>query len=41
MLSQGSGVGDVAAVAGLSRQTVYRIRDDAAGAEMALAEWGL
>jgi DNA invertase Pin-like site-specific DNA recombinase len=41
MLAQGSGVGNVAAVAGLSRQTVYRIRDDAAGAEMALAEWGL
>lgn len=41
LLAQGSGVGNVATVTGLSRQTVYRIRDDAAGAEIALAEWGI
>ncbi|OAI30449.1 recombinase, partial [Methylosinus sp. R-45379] len=41
MLGQGTGVGPVAAVTGLTRQTVYRIRDDAAAAEAALAEWGL
>jgi len=41
MLSQGAGVGPVAAATGLSRQTVYRLRDDAAAAEAALAEWGL
>ncbi|CAJ0877635.1 hypothetical protein AMST5_02896 [freshwater sediment metagenome] len=41
MITQGTGVGHVAVATGLSRQTVYRIRDDAAGAEAALAEWGL
>ncbi|MGE0235876.1 recombinase family protein [Methylocystis sp.] len=41
MLNQGTGVGSVAAATGLSRQTVYRIRDNAAGAEAALAEWGM
>jgi DNA invertase Pin-like site-specific DNA recombinase len=41
MITQGTGVGHVAAVTGLSRQAVYRIRDDAAGAEEALREWGL
>lgn len=41
MLSQGTGVGAVATTAGLTRQTVYRIRDDAASAEAALAEWGM
>ncbi|MFO1104169.1 MAG: recombinase family protein [Methylocystis sp.] len=41
MLNQGTGVGSVAAATGLSRQTVYRIRNNAAGAEAALAEWGM
>jgi putative DNA-invertase from lambdoid prophage Rac len=41
MLNQGTGVGPVAAATGLSRQTVYRIRDDAASAEAALVEWGM
>ncbi len=41
MLTQGTGIGQVATATGLSRQTVYRLRDDAAGAEAALAEWGL
>jgi putative DNA-invertase from lambdoid prophage Rac len=34
-------VGTVATETGLSRQTVYRIKDDPAGAEAALAAWGL
>ena len=29
------------AATGLSRQAVYRIKDDPAGAEAALASWGL
>jgi DNA invertase Pin-like site-specific DNA recombinase len=41
MLAQGAGVGPVAAATGLSRQTVYRMRDDAARAEAALAQWGM
>lgn len=41
MITQGTGVGHVAAATGLSRQTVYRLRDDAANAEAALLEWGL
>jgi DNA invertase Pin-like site-specific DNA recombinase len=41
LLAQGTGVGPVAAATGLSRQTVYRMRDDAARAEAALAEWGM
>jgi DNA-binding phage protein len=41
MLAQGTGVAHVAAVTGLSRQTVYRINEDAATAEAALTEWGL
>ena len=41
LLSQGTGAGQVATLTGLSRQTVYRIRDDAASAEAALVEWGL
>jgi hypothetical protein len=38
MLGQGAGVGPMT---GLTRQTVYRIKDDAAAAEAALAERGL
>ena len=41
LLGQGTGIGPVASATGLTRQTIYRIRDDAAGAEAALAEWGL
>lgn len=41
MLAQGAGIAPIAAAAGLTRQTVYRIKDDAAAAEEALAEWGL
>ncbi|WP_173009213.1 recombinase family protein [Methylobacterium sp. P1-11] len=38
-LGQGTGVSEIAASTGLSRQTVYRIRDNAADAEAALARW--
>jgi putative DNA-invertase from lambdoid prophage Rac len=42
LLSQESvGVTRVSKETGLSRQTVYRIQDDPAGAEAALAVWGL
>ena len=41
MSGQGAGVGNVASATGLTRQTVYRIRDDALGAEAAITEWGL
>jgi DNA invertase Pin-like site-specific DNA recombinase len=41
MIGQGVGVGNVASATGLTRQTVYRIRDDAPAAEAALAEWRL
>lgn len=39
MLEQSAGVGQIAAATGLSRQTVYRIKDDPAGAEAALRTW--
>jgi len=35
------GIAHIAKEAGLSRQTVYRIKDDPAGAEAALAAWGM
>lgn len=42
MLAQGTeGVAAVATASGLSRQTVYRLKGDPAGAEAALVEWGL
>ncbi len=40
-LAAGSGPSAVAADVGLSRQTIYRIQADPAGAEAALIEWGL
>lgn len=39
MLHQGAGVGPIAKATGLTRQTIYRIRDDQAGQEAALAVW--
>lgn len=33
-------IAEVARVTGLSRQTVYRIKDDPEGTEKALALWG-
>ena len=41
MLGKSASVGEVARVTGLTRQTVYRIKDDPAGAEAALATWGM
>jgi putative DNA-invertase from lambdoid prophage Rac len=41
MLRKSASVGEVARVTGLTRQTVYRIRDDPAVAETALATWGI
>jgi putative DNA-invertase from lambdoid prophage Rac len=38
---QAVGIAQIAKAAGLSRQTVYRIKDDPAGCEAALAAWGL
>jgi putative DNA-invertase from lambdoid prophage Rac len=35
------GIAQVAKETGLTRQTIYRIKDDPAGAEAALAAWGL
>jgi putative DNA-invertase from lambdoid prophage Rac len=35
------GIAHIAKETGLSRQTIYRIKDDPAGAEAALAAWGL
>ena len=37
----GTGVSQIAKATGLSRQTIYRIQSDPAGAEKALATWGL
>lgn len=39
MLDLSNGISDIAAASGLSRQTIYRIRDDRASAEAALASW--
>ncbi len=42
MLSQGTvGMAQIAKNTGLSRQTIYRIKDDPAGAQAALVAWGL
>lgn len=39
MLRQGAGVSTIAHTTGLTRQTVYRIRDDEVGAEAMVAKW--
>jgi DNA invertase Pin-like site-specific DNA recombinase len=39
MLQQGIGAAAISKTTGLTRQTVYRIRDDQAGQEAALAAW--
>jgi DNA invertase Pin-like site-specific DNA recombinase len=41
MLGQDAGPSVISKATGLSRQTIYRIKDDRAGAEAILAEWGL
>ena len=40
MLGQDANVGQIAKATNLSRQTVYRIKDDPVAAEAALATWG-
>jgi putative DNA-invertase from lambdoid prophage Rac len=39
MLEQSAGIGQIAKATGLSRQTVYRIKEDPVGAETALSSW--
>ena len=41
LLHQGIHVSAISKTTGLTRQTVYRLKDDPAAAEAALAEWGL
>jgi len=41
MLAQGEGASRIAALSGVQRAAVYRIKDDPAGAEAALQVWGL
>jgi DNA invertase Pin-like site-specific DNA recombinase len=41
LLVQEEAIGRIANATGLSRQTVYRIKDDPAGSEASLASWGL
>jgi hypothetical protein len=41
MLAQGTSIGIIAVASGLTRQTIYRIKDDAGAAEKALVEWGM
>jgi putative DNA-invertase from lambdoid prophage Rac len=38
MIGQNAGISEIAKVSGLSRQTIYRIKDDPAAAD-ALAVW--
>jgi len=40
MLGKSTSVGEVARIRRLTRQTVYRIKDDPAAAAVALATWG-
>ena len=40
LLGQEAGVNIIAKATGLSRQTIYRIKSDAAGSEAALINWG-
>jgi putative DNA-invertase from lambdoid prophage Rac len=41
MLGNSEGVGEIARTIGLTRQTVYRMKDDPAAAEAALSIWGM
>ncbi len=41
MLAIGNGASEISRATGLKRQTVLRIREDQAGAETALAKWGM
>jgi putative DNA-invertase from lambdoid prophage Rac len=39
MIAQSAGIGQIAKATGLSRQAIYRIKDDPAAAEAPLASW--
>ena len=41
MLDQSAVIAHIAKATGLARQTIYRIQEDPAGSEAALASWGL
>jgi putative DNA-invertase from lambdoid prophage Rac len=41
MLAQNAGISVIAKTTGLSRQAIYRIKDDSTEAEAALARWGM
>lgn len=41
LVGKGFGVSEIAKASGLSRQTVYRIKDDRAEAERSLVRWGV
>jgi len=41
MLAKGAGVSAIAQATGLSRQSIYRMKDDPAEAEAALVKWGM
>lgn len=41
LLSKQTGISEIAKITGLTRQTVYRIRDDVASAEKSLAVWNV
>jgi len=41
LLGKNSSVSEIAQASGLTRQTVYRIKEDPAAAEKALAVWSL
>lgn len=41
MLAMGNGASEISKATGLTRQTVLRIKGDQAGAEVALAKWGM
>lgn len=41
LLEQGTGISEIAATTELSRQAIYRIRDERAAAEASLVSWGL
>jgi putative DNA-invertase from lambdoid prophage Rac len=41
LLAQAYGIAQIAKATNLTRQTVYRIKDDPAACEAALAAWGL
>jgi putative DNA-invertase from lambdoid prophage Rac len=41
MLSQTAGIAEIAKQTGLTRQTIYRIKDDPTACEAALTAWGI